>query len=41
VEVEVLGEGSGYDEVRSGGVEVQALDDANFRGLLRQVNIFI
>jgi hypothetical protein len=30
VEVVVLGEGSGYDEMRRGGVEKETLDNADF-----------
>jgi hypothetical protein len=39
VKVVVLGEGSGYDEVRCGGVEKEALDYADFGGLLWEVDV--
>jgi hypothetical protein len=39
VEIVVLGEGSGDDEMRRRRIKKQALDDTNLRGLLRQIDI--
>jgi hypothetical protein len=40
VEVEVLGEGGGYDEVRCGRVEEETFDDADFGRSFREVDVF-
>jgi hypothetical protein len=40
VEVEVLGKGRGYDEVGCGGVKEEALNDTDFRGPFREVDVF-
>lgn len=41
MEVEVLGERGGDDEVGGGGVEEEALDYADFAGLLGEVDVCV
>lgn len=40
MEVVVLGECGGYDKMGCGGVEEEALDDANFGRLLGEINVY-
>lgn len=41
MEVVVLGEGGGDNEMRCGGVEEKALYDANLTRLLGKINVFV
>lgn len=41
MQVVVFGEGSGDNEMGGGGVQEKTLDDADFRGLLGQIDIYM